>query len=215
MVDHPQKRTPAIFKIIAGISILTVAMVLLFPLTDLSGIAMARKVAAKNDVLEIVNAVRAFYKEYGIYPVDPDKVIGTKTVAFRDSSLHGYLGDNSAVLDVLRNNTTSPANGALVAKLNSRGIVFIELPLVKDDSYPRSGIHSTSGIWYDPWGSPYNLAIATASNDQIPAAAHGYTDAEFSIVRAGVIAWSYGKDRKAGKRGNRAYANSDDVISWQ
>ncbi len=44
---------------------------------------------------------------------------------------------------------------------------------------------------------------------------HGYTDADFGVLKTGVIAWSYGKDKKAGTGGNHIYADSDDIVSWQ
>ena len=163
----------------------------------------------------MVNGIKAFNIEYGRYPIDPTKVSGSNIAAYGDSSLAGYLGDNSAVIDVLRNNAASPTHGALVTTLNPRQIVVLELPIVKDDAFPKSGIHSVTGIWYDPYGTPYNLAINPAHAGQILKATHGYTDVQFGILKTGVIAWSYGNDKKAGTGGNHIYAYSDDIISWQ
>jgi hypothetical protein len=45
---------------------------------------------------------------------------------------------------------------------------------------------------------------------------HGfYSDRRFSPLVEGMIAWSFGKDKAAGKNGNGIYQDSDDVISWQ
>ena len=143
---------------------------------------------------------------------------------------------NDKLIDVLRYNTTSasPANGGgnLVTTLNPRGIVFISLPSVKNQSQPRAGIATQTvtvngisipiGSFVDPWGTPYNVAIDGSYDNQIsnPYGAPGTGGAGSNPLSLGAIGWSFGSDQKLGTNGDKIYrtsggAQSDDVISWQ
>jgi prepilin-type N-terminal cleavage/methylation domain-containing protein len=158
----------------------------------------ARKTQAKNDLTQIVNAVNAFYTDYGKYPlVTADRVI-------TDTS----TPSNADLINVLRGLDTTN---------NPRQIVFIS-PRVLGTTPARSGIGS-DGHYYDPWATVYRVAIDGDYNNQF---ANPYTGgAGPSPVAQGVIAWSYGKDRALGTNGDGIYKNtttgaqSDDVISWQ
>ena len=111
------------------------------------------------------------------------------------------------------------ASGANVNNaINTRAIVFISPPDVKNPSQPKSGIGTTSftGQYFDPWGTPYNVEIDGNYDNQIT---NPYSDIDGSAgatpLRSGVIGWSYGSDRLLGTGGNGIYKDSDDVISWQ
>src|SRR5439155_5581753 len=108
----------------------------------------ARQTQAKNDLTQIVNAVNAFYTEYGKYPVS--------------TADDTAITPNSILFDVLRNMTA----GAQGNTSNPRGIVFISPPYVKTTATPRAGIQNATGpnmgVYYDPWGSPYQVAIDTS-----------------------------------------------------
>jgi type II secretory pathway pseudopilin PulG len=167
----------------------------------------ARSTQAKNDLTQTVNAVNAFYTDYGKYP----------TSATTDTAAT-FSANNNTLFDVLRNMTgTNPGN-----TLNPRAIHFIDPPFAKDQANPRSGIQNSTGVWYDPWGLPYSVAIDANYNNIVKAPA--YTDLPFTTATdgsgdvgpsIGVISWSPGKDGSLGTNGNGIYTNSDDVISWQ
>jgi prepilin-type N-terminal cleavage/methylation domain-containing protein len=200
----------------------------------------AKKVQAKNDVTQIVSAVNAFYTEYGKYPVDStasgyvpaDTYYGSGTAP--TGITVSYTNDK--LIDVLRNNTssTSTANGGgnLVTTLNPRGIVFIALPSVRNQSQPKSGIATLTvtvngisipiGSFVDPYGTPYSVAIDGSYDNQIsnPYGAPATGGAGTNPLFQGAIAWSFGSDQKLGTNGDKIYrtsggAQSDDVISWQ
>ena len=78
---------------------------------------------------------------------------------------------------------------------------------------PRSGIKTSTNDYYDPWGTPYAVILdADYSND----IANPYSsNAGSNPIRAGVIAWSLGKDGKGGTGDKNAGTSDDDVISWQ
>ena len=106
---------------------------------------------------------------------------------------------------------------AITNSINTRQVVFINPPDAKDQSNPRSGIKTSSGGYYDPWGKEYAIAMDSAYNNQIT---NPYSDTDQSAganpLRIGVISWSYGSDGCLGGCNSVGiYKNSDDVISWQ
>jgi prepilin-type N-terminal cleavage/methylation domain-containing protein len=157
----------------------------------------AKKVQAKNDLTQIVVAVNAFYSEYGRYPVAVDDT---------------PMADTSDLLYTLR----SMGKGAnLNDAANPRKIVFLNIPDAKDQTAPRSGIRVSDGQWCDPWGQAYRMAIDGTYDNQIANPYGTGGGAGSDPIRAGIIAWSVGKDTKLGLNGNNRFTGSDDVISWQ
>ena len=196
-----QRRSPitaafTLIELLVVIAIIAILIGLLFPAFKAVQ-NQARQTQAKNDLTQIVNAVNAFYTEYGKYPVttaDDTPII-----------------PNSTLFDVLRNVTGSTQGNAS----NPRGIVFISPPYAKNTASPRAGIQSAAGpnigIYYDPWGSPYKVAIDTGYDNQMTNPYTADTGAGPATLNQGVIAWSLGLDATQGTNFN----NSDDVISWQ
>lgn len=173
----------------------------------------ARKTQAKNDLVQIVTAVNAYYTEYGKYPL---------TAAQNSDALATFKTANSDVINTLRAvAVTGQANAA--DALNPRKVVYLSPPEVKDSTKPRSGISST-GLFYDPWGSKaglpesglYHIAIDGDYNNDITQNPYGASGgAGIQPLRQGVIAWSLGNEGKLGANGNNIFSGSDDVISWQ
>ena len=188
-----------LIELITVISIIMILMGLLLP--TLMGVKeTTKKAQAKNDVINIVTSVKSFYTEYGSYPA----VGGTSGVLYTGTN----AGTSNATL--LANLTgTSTVTGTL----NPRQIAFIEIPTAKTPASPKAGL--SGGVWYDPWGIAYNVAVDTGYNNQIPKITHLYVDPAFLTINTGVIAFSFGKDKQQGTNGNLTYAGSDDVISWQ
>jgi prepilin-type N-terminal cleavage/methylation domain-containing protein len=193
-------RAFTLIELLVVIAIIAILIGLLFP--ALSAVQnQARKTQAKNDLTQIVNAVNAFYTEYGKYPIATnDNTIGP---------------DNSGLMYTLRADPTA-ANGNPNASnaLNTRQIVFINPPYVKTDTAGnrRSGVSPTDGRYYDTWGTPYRIAIDGDYNNAInPNPYTANTGAGPSPLNIGVIAWSFGKDKAQGTD----FGASDDVISWK
>ena len=188
-------RAFTLIELLVVIAIIAILIGLLFPAFQAVQ-NQAKQTQAKNDLTQIVNAVNAFYTEYGKYPVttaDDTPII-----------------PNSTLFDVLRNMT-----GALQGNTsNPRAIVFISPPYVKNTASPRAGIQSTGtniGIYYDPWGTPYQVAVDTSYDNQMTNPYTADTGAGAATLGQGVIAWSLGKDATQGTNFNV----SDDVLSWQ
>ena len=200
-----------LIELLIVISIIVILMGLLFP--AFKGVQdQAKRTQAKNDLTQIVTAVNAFYTEYGRYPTTATT---DATATYGPASSNA----NSAVFNELR---------GVSSALNTRQIVFISPPDVKDPNAPRSGIASKSttvngisagpGDYVDPWGTPYNLEMDADYTNQIETNPYPDTDgsAGATPLRLGVISWSYGKDQTKGTKGGSSnFKSSDDVISWQ
>jgi hypothetical protein len=195
----------------------------------------AKKSSAKNDLTQFVNAVKNFYSEYGTYPVDPAAEAGTaKDIEY------GYTGEthNQDIVNVLRADTNSAdtlTSGSAPISVNTREVVYLDVPLVKDNSNPKSGLSTAStqgtyqngkgGDWYDPFGAPYLIAIDGNYDGYVQPESNGallqYTDVNYvtfngaNAVQTGCIAGSLGADRSQGSGGNKKFQGSDDVLSWQ
>ena len=201
-----------LIELLVVIAIIAILIGLLFP--AFSAVQnQARQTQAKNDLTQIVNAVNAFYTDYGKYPlVTADTTYGPGGTA------------NNLLFNVLRGIDTTN---------NPRQIVFISPPYVKNPANPRSAIATQAtninlisvaiGDLVDPWGTPYNVRIDGNYDNQV---ANAYTDGSAGgsstttppyALSSGVVAWSFGKDQAIGTRTppNASFTNSDDVISWQ
>jgi prepilin-type N-terminal cleavage/methylation domain-containing protein len=211
------KRTRAftLIELLVVIAIIAILIGLLFPAFQAVQ-NQARRTQAKNDLTQIVNAVNAYYTDYGKYPTSltPDT-----TATFGPAGAN----TNNLLFNELRACTATDTSCTGAAVLNTRQIVFISPPYVKNPARPKSGIGipGTSaptpvGQFWDPWGTQYNVRIDGDYNNSTtnPYGASG--GAGVDPIQQGVTAWSYGTDRAQGSAGGSTnYTNSDDVISWQ
>src|SRR5438876_8265725 len=194
MTKEDRKAAFTLMELLLVIVIIVILVGLAFPVFQ-GVLERAKKLQAKNDLTQIVTAVNAFYTEYGRYP----------TTATTDASATygpgGSTTENGGLFSELRATSTP---------LNTRQIVFISPPDAKDQNNPRSGIKTSTGGYYDPWGSEYAVALDADYNNQV---ANPYTSNAGATpnLQNGVIAWSLGKDRVQGTN----FKASDDVISWQ
>jgi type II secretory pathway pseudopilin PulG len=195
-------RAFTLIELLVVITIIIILMGLLFPAFR-GAQNQAKKVQAKNDMTQIVNAVNAFYTEYGVYP----------STYQPEMTYDGKNGNtNDQLFNALRGNPTYDTQGA-----NPRNIVFISPPIAKDLSNPRGGIGS-DGQWYDPWGKPYYIRLDTNFDNLVT---NPYSkNAGFNPLNAGVIAWSFGPDNQSDSLGGsggdkNSGVDADDVLSWQ
>jgi prepilin-type N-terminal cleavage/methylation domain-containing protein len=196
-----------LIELLVVIAIIAVLIGLLFPAFRAVQ-NQAKQTQAKNDLTQIVNAVNAFYTDYGKYPlVTADTIISATTAS---------PNNNSDLFYTLR---AQPFGANLANATNPRAIVFINPPYVKNDtpSQRRSGVSNADGRYYDPWGTPYLVEIDGDYNNQV---ANPYTlNAGPATLATGVIAWSLGSDQggatAAGAGDKSQVPFADDVISWQ
>jgi len=205
-IPKEDRKAFTLMELLVVIAIIAVLLGLAFPVFQ-GVLDRAKKVQAKNDVTQIVTAVNAFYTEYGKYPTVTADTIITSTSSPSNADLMYTLRAVSGGLNV---------NNAI----NTRQIVFISPPDVKNPANPRSGIGTTTGAgqYYDPWGTPYLVEIDGNYDNQI---ANPYTANAGATpnLQIGVIAWSLGKDKAgataAASGDKKTGTYNDDVISWQ
>jgi prepilin-type N-terminal cleavage/methylation domain-containing protein len=208
LTRRDQREAFTLIELLVVIAIIAILIGLLFPAFRAVQ-NQAKQTQAKNDLTQIVNAVNAFYTEYGKYPlVTADNTIISATTASPNN--------NSDLFYTLR---AQPVGANTGNAMNPRGIVFITPPYVKNDTanQRRSGVSNADGRYYDPWGTPYLIEIDGGYDNQV---GNPYTfNAGPATLGIGVIAWSLGSDQagattvNSGDKNTGVYA--DDVISWQ
>jgi prepilin-type N-terminal cleavage/methylation domain-containing protein len=204
-----------LIELLVVIAIIAILIGLLFPAFRAVQ-NQARQTQAKNDLTQIVNAVNAYYTEYGKYPlaagITTDYTYGPG----------GSLPTNETLFSELRGCPNPPTGSCqAAATLNTRQIVFISPPDVKNSASPRSGIGTAAGgnkgQYFDPWGTNYVIRVDGDYNNQLPNPYTADTGAGAGTLNQGVIAWSAGQDGKSPgyNGGTTTFSASDDVPSWQ
>jgi prepilin-type N-terminal cleavage/methylation domain-containing protein len=214
----PQKDQHAftLIELLVVIAIIAILIGLLFPAFK-AVLNQAKQTQAKNDLTQIVNAVNAYYTEYGQYPLG--------ITAETTYGPGGTPNTNETLFRELRGCTAATGSCPGAATSNARQIVFISPPDVKNGTNPRSGIATQAvtvngvlilkGSYVDPWGTNYVVRIDGDYNNQV---VNPYTaNAGANPLSIGVIALSLGSDQLGGvgSADKNASTASDDVISWQ
>ncbi|MBS0656630.1 MAG: type II secretion system protein [Verrucomicrobia bacterium] len=224
-----------LIELLVVIAIIAVLMGLLFPVVS-SVQDKARKTQAASDCAQIVTAVKAYFAEYGKYPVsdvkqgDPN---GIGTVV-GDPNADGLQGKykNGLVMDVLRaipkrrsysldgNWNDTPPHG-----LNPRQVVYFDGRQAKDSAKPKNGFATSGtleGCYFDPWGNQFMIFLDTSYKNALDFFSIYLDqkdkfkgDPEETWVRLGVGAASLGPDGRVGKLGDKKLINSDDVVTWR
>jgi len=236
---HPSRTRSGftLIELLTVIAIIAILMGLLLPALNAAKNA-AKKASAKNDLTQLVTATKAFYTDYGVYPIVA--VSGTNDMEFGNpGSPTYYICD---VVNVLRADTIDSlvaASGTSPISINTRQSIYLDVPLVKNTASPKSGLIPTSssssypttpngnalhpGDWVDPWGNSYILCIDANYDGYTQVYTLNYQDLSFinGAVQTGCIGASLGSDGQYGAGGGTSsaksttFANSDDVLSWQ
>ena len=114
-----------------------------------AALTAARRTQAKNDVVQIANAVLAFESEYGRLPV---RGAGSTNAGDVDGNLMRVLTATEDLEDGQ-------------SALNPRKISFIEISPAKNK---KSGTNE-SGTFVDPWGNAYRIVLDSAYAGSITA----------------------------------------------
>src|SRR5437667_9528646 len=125
---RPPSRDPRAFTLIdllVVIAIIAILVGLLFPAFKAVQ-NQARQTQAKNDLTQIVNAVNAFYTDYGKYPIST-----TVDTTFGPG---GTPATNQTLFTELRGCTAAGGSCPAAATINTRQIVFISPPDVKNSA---------------------------------------------------------------------------------
>jgi len=212
-----------LIELITVIAIIMILMGLLLPAFNAAKEA-ARRAQAHSDVTNIVTAVNAYYTEYGTYPLPATS--GSTDAVF---GANGSAYTNDQLINVLTcSNTSTWTNPSP----NPRMIQFLTANNVKTPKSPTAGLATQStntasdgatinaGAYIDPWGNPYVIIIdAPYAGNITQGVTTYYSDAAWQSnaagVNVGVGACSLGRDGQWGSAGNKTFAGSDDIVSWQ
>jgi len=194
----PLPRAFTLIELLVVIAIIGILMALLFPAVG-GAMEAAKKAKAKNDVVQLAVAVKAYQTEYGKLP--------TTVTSYNDGpeAAQGWFQDNN-------NEIIRVLSGENFNDLNPRKMVFLEARPAKGGGTPKDGV-AADGKFYDPWGTPYAIKLDTSYNNALEYYGVNYEN----NFRTTVIAVSFGKNKiqqdpgKPTDKGERV----DDVVSFQ
>lgn len=180
--------------------VLSVAVLLIlaayFPISCETG-GGGKKAQAKNDIMQTVNAVKAFYSDFSRFPFDP-------VSPALDVEVYG--DSQGQFFDVLRN--IDPKDRSKRGNpQNARGIVFFEGK--EAAGKPPKGGFGPNGRLYDPWGREYRFIVDTNYDGKVTVPKSWNTKDNGKEIAAPVIGFSFGKKDSLDAAGRR-----DDVTSW-
>lgn len=186
-----------LIELLVVISIIAILAGLAFPAVN-GAINSARKAQARNDVQQIVAAVKAFQAEYGRMPTtDP---AGTdRNNEWGDPY---YQGDNDRVIRILLNAETGGQ------RINTKGIVFLD---AKTTQNKKGGLDTSDYKFYDPWGIPYAIKLDNNYSGKIEYYGNGSQPNIFSSA----MAVSAGPDKEFGDPYAASGTGKDDICSFK
>ncbi len=234
----PSRSGFTLIELLTVIAIIAILMGLLFP--ALAGVKEnARKVQARNEVAQIVAAVKQYYTEYGKYPPMADP--SATTTSTGDDVKDQFVGDltqtktkveNSMLFNTLRSIDAIPNEKFIY---NPRRIVFFEGKAVGNPEVPKGGflekiksgggaakvgMPATDGCLLDPWGRQYFVMIDSNQDNllDVDQLYNDFKDTDRPHTTVGVFAM--GSDNIIGTEKNPDMYRSkgvvsDDIISWQ
>ncbi|MEI6352237.1 MAG: prepilin-type N-terminal cleavage/methylation domain-containing protein [Verrucomicrobiota bacterium] len=212
----PHSKAFTLIELLVVISI--IAILATFSVGAARGVMIqAKKTSAKNDMMQLLTAVKSYYTEYGKYPIP------TALAATVGDLTFGMANSNGPLLNILR---------AKDIVNNPRGIKFMDLALAKDQSNPRSGIVDATGEFVDPWGYQYlvfidadysgdlSLAttVATAFTGAVGQGSGTTIPISCGTASGGLYYFINNQISGTGVHtmpGARAYDKSYDLLSWQ
>ena len=180
-----------LIELLVVIAIIAILASLAFPAVQ-GALDSGKKAQARNDLQQLIMAVKAYQLEYGKLP----------TVDNSDE----FSTDNDKLLNVLR----GTANEGSQLAMNPRKIAFIEPKIAK---VAKGGI-GPDGKFYDPWGTTYKIKMDGDYNNEI---VNFYSSgAGFGTLNYSVIAACAGTDKTFGSSGDKNSGTAkDDIVSWQ
>ena len=183
-------RAFTLIELLVVIAIIAILAGLGFPAVQ-GALGQGKKAQARNDVQQIVAALKAFQLEYGRLPT---------TIVAADNSAEGssgYFDSNSK--DIIK------ALMGADPTLNPRNIVFLD---AKTTTTKKGGVDLSDYTFYDPWGGSYRLKLDVSYDGKCEY--YGPSNKE-NIFGAGA-AISYGPNNKQ----DDPYASgNDEIVSFK
>lgn len=185
-----------LIELLIVISIIAILAGLAFPAVN-GAINSARKAQARNDVQQIVAAVKAFQSEYGRMPTTESP----GTDPNNEWSDTYNQSDNDSIMRILMA-AESGSSG-----LNSKNIVFLSAKTTKNK---KGGVDLTDYVFYDPWGTPYAVKLDNSYSGKI----EYYNGGTVNIFNS-AMAVSAGPDKEFGDPYATSGTGKDDICSFK
>ena len=222
---HPVRHSFKAFTLIELLTVIAIIGVLMSMLFPAVGAALnaARKAQAQNDIVQLVTATKAYYTEYGRYPLGPTQVALAWNTVFGDPDGIYSSADLCNVLRAIPDSKNNPSN-----LLNPRQVVFLDGNLAKNPDHPKSGFAPKDaqgtagkikqGAFVDPWGAEYIVFVDGSYRNDVSSNGglewfYWGTHPALS-VRKDVAGVSLGPDSAWGKKANGNFTGSDDIATW-
>ena len=184
LFSNTTKRKLSAFTLIELLIVIVIIAILAsvaFPVTALV-MEQARKAEAKNEVSNLVNAIKMYELEYGKLPFQA-----------------GEGGESDLEMDTFQDNIISVLAGYNVDGLNPREKPFYEGKTAKnpDSEKPAGGMFGSDEQLQlaDPWGNEYYIVIDSNYDNII----QDLPGSEGDDVRTKVAVWTKGKIDASGE----------------
>ncbi len=202
MKKNTRSKAFTLVELLTVIAIIAVLAGLLFPAIKIAMLD-AEKTKAKTTIAGLSTAFRAYYTEYGKWPVSDGVVTGNYLV---DTNMIALLSGK----DINTLGVTTKTCGLFGQFLgNPRGIVFLEFKQADIGSSPTLCFGSGNFL-LDPWKRPYHYSIdvfywGTVPDPFVPSVP----------ITTGFLIWSDGPDgQEDNANGDNAPLNKDNIKSW-
>ena len=180
-------------ELLVVITIIGILAAMVFPVAN-GVLRRARKAQAKNDALQVRQAIETYFTEYRKFPV--------KVTGGGGNVQDMRLETDETLMDVLMGSKKAVDSG-----MNTRRITFFSGKKATGNP-PKAGVvmdgTSGGGELFDPWGEYFQVVLDTSRNDRV---ADPTTPGVENIPQS-VIIWSKGVNTEDED------GEGDDIATW-
>jgi prepilin-type N-terminal cleavage/methylation domain-containing protein len=241
-----------LIELLVVIAIIAILAAMLLPVLTKAKTA-ALKTKAKTEISDIQNAIQGYDADYGRFPMSTaeQQFAGTNdftTGAILNAPLIPMSFDNNSNVVAILMDLTAYPNGVSTVNTNHqknpKQVKYLQPRMsgydpVTNDPKPPGGVDN-SGVYRDPWGSPYIITMNSSYNEQgtrdliyslqsvsqdppgstSQSGFNGLFNPTFSanpnnfLFHGKVMVWSAGPDRKYDTQPANIGVNKDNILGW-